>query len=70
MYTKKCKFANGEIWHYHCNGSNSMKKNRKTRAKQRESKPKEPIRTLLKQEGKMVHGTRGKPTRGPRGNKH
>jgi hypothetical protein len=47
-----------------------MKKNRKTQAKQRESKTKEPMRTLLKQEGKMVHGTRGKPTRGPRGNKH
>ena len=30
---------------------------------------KEPIRTLLRQEGKMVHGTKGKPTRGPRGNK-
>jgi len=30
---------------------------------------KEPIRTLLREEGKMVHGTRGKPTRGPRGNK-
>ena len=29
-----------------------------------------PIRTLLKREGKMVHGTRGKPNRGPRGNKH
>jgi len=33
------------------------------------SKVKEPIRTLLREEGKMVHGTRGKPTRGPRGNK-
>jgi hypothetical protein len=47
-----------------------MNKHRKTGAKQRESRTKEPIRTLLKQEGKMVHGTRGKPTRGPRGNKH
>ncbi len=47
-----------------------MKNKRKTQSKQRESRPKEPIRTLLKQEGKMVHGTRGKPTRGPRGNKH
>ena len=28
-----------------------------------------PVRTLLRQEGKMVHGTKGKPTRGPRGNK-
>jgi len=27
------------------------------------------IRGLLKQEGKFLHGTRGKPTRGPRGNK-
>ena len=27
------------------------------------------IKRLLKQEGKFLHGTRGKPTRGPRGNK-
>jgi len=27
------------------------------------------IRGLLRQEGKFLHGTRGKPTRGPRGNK-
>jgi hypothetical protein len=47
-----------------------MKKKRRIQPKERESKPKEPIRKLLKQEGKMVHGTRGKPTRGPRGNKH
>ena len=47
-----------------------MMKKRKPQSKQKESKPKEPIRTLLKQEGKLVHGTRGKPTRGPRGNKH
>jgi hypothetical protein len=46
-----------------------MKKKHKDSTKQKESKQKEPIRTLLKQEGKMVHGTRGKPTRGPRGNK-
>lgn len=45
-----------------------MKKHKRS-PKQKESKPKEPMRTLLKQEGKMVHGTRGKPTRGPRGNK-
>ena len=47
-----------------------MKNKRKTQPGKKESKQKEPIRTLLKQEGKMVHGTRGKPTRGPRGNKH
>jgi hypothetical protein len=47
-----------------------MKKKRRTQSTKKKSKPKEPIRTLLKQEGKMVHGTRGKPTRGPRGNKH
>jgi hypothetical protein len=46
-----------------------MKKKPKPKTREKESKPKEPIRTLLKQEGKMVHGTRGKPTRGPRGNK-
>ena len=46
-----------------------MKKQRGI-SRSKESKPKEPIRSLLKQEGKMVHGTRGKPTRGPRGNKH
>jgi hypothetical protein len=33
------------------------------------SRGKEPIRILLREEGKLVHGTRGKPTRGPRGNK-
>jgi hypothetical protein len=33
------------------------------------STAKEPVRTLLRQEGKLVHGTKGKPTRGPRGNK-
>jgi hypothetical protein len=47
-----------------------MKQKRRVQFENKESKPKEPIRTLLKQEGKMVHGTRGKPTRGPRGNKH
>jgi hypothetical protein len=30
---------------------------------------KESIKTLLKEEGKFLHGTRGKPTRGPRGHK-
>jgi hypothetical protein len=70
MYTKAYEFANAGIWHYHCTGSNAMNKKRKTKSRQKEIKPKEPIRTLLKQEGKMVHGTRGKPTRGPRGNKH
>ena len=33
------------------------------------SGPKEPVRTRLRQEGKLVHGTKGKPTHGPRGNK-
>jgi hypothetical protein len=47
-----------------------MKQKRRRKFEHKESKPKEPIRTLLKQEGKMVHGTRGKPSRGPRGNKH
>jgi hypothetical protein len=47
-----------------------MKKRRRRFPSVKESRPKEPIRTLLKEEGKMVHGTRGKPTRGPRGNKH
>jgi hypothetical protein len=47
-----------------------MKNKRKSQSRQKESRPKEPIRTLLREEGKMVHGTRGKPTRGPRGNKH
>jgi hypothetical protein len=47
-----------------------MKNKRKPGPRQGKSKPKEPIRNLLKQEGKMLHGTRGKPTRGPRGNKH
>ncbi|MBN2532282.1 MAG: hypothetical protein JXB88_05295 [Spirochaetales bacterium] len=31
--------------------------------------PKEPIKNILKEEGKFLHGTRGKPTRGPRGHK-
>jgi len=29
----------------------------------------EAIRTFMHLEGKFLHGTRGKPTRGPRGNK-
>ncbi len=33
------------------------------------SAQKESMRTLLRQSGRLVHGTRGKPTRGPRGNK-
>ena len=28
-----------------------------------------PIKKQLRQEGKLTHGTRGKTTRGPRGNK-
>ena len=46
-----------------------MKKHHSKLETARASKVKEPIRTLLREEGKMVHGTRGKPTRGPRGNK-
>ena len=46
-----------------------MKKGHPKTGSGKESRVKEPIRTLLRQEGKMVHGTRGKPTRGPRGNK-
>ncbi|MBN1836379.1 MAG: hypothetical protein JW820_11050 [Spirochaetales bacterium] len=46
-----------------------MKRSHPTNEPVRETRVKAPIRTLLRQEGKMVHGTRGKPTRGPRGNK-
>lgn len=30
---------------------------------------KAPVKTLMKVQGKFLHGTQGKPTRGPRGNK-
>jgi hypothetical protein len=30
---------------------------------------KEPIKHILMSEGKFIHGVKGKPTRGPRGNK-
>jgi hypothetical protein len=46
-----------------------MKKRELNGKKAAASKVKEPIRTLLREEGKLLHGTRGKPTRGPRGNK-
>ena len=46
-----------------------MKKGRQKKDSKKLSSRKEPIRTLLKREGKLVHGTRGKPTHGPRGNK-
>jgi hypothetical protein len=46
-----------------------MKKSYSKDKRVKSSREKEPIRTLLRQEGKLVHGTRGKPTRGPRGNK-
>ena len=46
-----------------------MKKGHSKQKRIKSSQVKEPIRTLLRQEGKLVHGTRGKPTRGPRGNK-
>ena len=46
-----------------------MKRSHPKNESAKASRVKEPIRTLLRQEGKMVHGTRGKPTRGPRGNK-
>jgi hypothetical protein len=47
----------------------AMKRHDFNRKRAAASKLKEPIRTLLREEGKLVHGTRGKPTRGPRGNK-
>jgi hypothetical protein len=46
-----------------------MKKSSQKRSRPRTSEQKEEVRTLMKCAGKLVHGTRGKPTRGARGNK-
>ena len=46
-----------------------MKRNSRTKSQPRTSEQKEEVRTLMKCAGKLVHGTRGKPTRGARGNK-
>jgi hypothetical protein len=47
-----------------------MKKRSHTKLHPRTSGQKEEVRTLMKCAGKLLHGTRGKPTRGARGNKH
>jgi hypothetical protein len=46
-----------------------MKRSNRTRSGPKTSDQKEAVRTLMKCAGKLVHGTRGKPTRGARGNK-
>ena len=46
-----------------------MKKIKLLRGRKPVRVPKEPMKNILKEEGKFLHGTRGKPTRGPRGHK-
>jgi hypothetical protein len=46
-----------------------MKKNQAKKISKHSSTRQEAIRTFMRLEGKFLHGTRGKPPRGPRGNK-
>lgn len=46
-----------------------MKKPETKKISKHSSDRQESIRTFMRLEGKFLHGTRGKPTRGPRGNK-
>jgi hypothetical protein len=46
-----------------------MKHRRKRKLEIKENKGLGSIRTIMKIEGKFLHGTRGKETRGVRGNK-
>ena len=46
-----------------------MKKTQAKKISKHSSTRQEAIRTFMRLEGKFLHGTRGKPTRGPRGNK-
>ena len=47
-----------------------MKKLQKRNILKKNRGQKGETRTLLRCEGKFLHGTFGKPTHGPRGNKH
>ncbi|MBN1696858.1 MAG: hypothetical protein JW881_05035 [Spirochaetales bacterium] len=46
-----------------------MKKKTRLKGKKPSSFPKESIKNIMMNEGKFLHGTRGKPQRGARGNK-
>ncbi|MBA7484443.1 hypothetical protein ES707_19969 [subsurface metagenome] len=46
-----------------------MKKIQVKKISKHSSNRQEAIRTFMRLEGKFLHGTRGKPTHGPRGNK-
>jgi hypothetical protein len=46
-----------------------MKKKEHLKGKKPSYFPKESIKHIMMNEGKFLHGTRGKPQRGPRGNK-
>ncbi len=46
-----------------------MKKTQAKKISKHSSAHLESIRTFMRLEGKFLHGTRGKPTHGPRGNK-
>jgi hypothetical protein len=46
-----------------------MKKTTLLKGKKPTRNLKESIKNILKAEGKFLHGTRGKPNRGPRGHK-
>ncbi len=46
-----------------------MKHRKSKRVHKHESQGTKPMRSLIRMEGKFLHGTRGKETRGARGNK-
>jgi hypothetical protein len=47
----------------------NIKKKKRIKSKKSSHQIKEPLENLLREEGKFLHGTKGKPNRGPRGNK-
>jgi len=46
-----------------------MKRHKSKRVHKHESQGIKPTRSIIRMEGKFLHGTRGKETRGARGNK-
>jgi transcription termination factor Rho len=50
-------------------GGVRMKKREHLKGKKSSYISREPIKHIMMNEGKFLHGTRGKPQRGPRGNK-
>ena len=64
-----CRTRQSYQRHFHLYKEEIMKKSRLFKGKKPDHIPKEPIRNILMEEGKFIHGIKGKPTRGARGNK-